>query len=99
VLVHILLNITRCDFELFQSSGGAGYIRVLGFLRDKRELVSELAEKSRVPVIMNLKKDREQLGPVAAKMLDLDITAAHVYNIGCNGNPGASEYSAGLVIV
>ncbi len=51
ILLHTLLGI---DAELRQRAGfedGPGYIRVLGFRRNKDYLLAELSEKSRLPIV------------------------------------------------
>jgi len=97
ILTQILLNITIADMEMFRNDGGAKYIRVLGFRKEKEGLVSELTRKSAVPVIMNLKKDERNLNGTAKRMLAKDTLAADIFNIGIGRY--RSEYESELIIL
>ena len=97
VLAHMLLNITKDDFNLYETSGGPQYLRVLGVRRESRCLIHELPRKAALPLVMNLKADEQKLSPIARKMLEKDILATKIHNIGTGNN--VSDYRNGLVVI
>ena len=74
-LLHILLDIKKTDIDM---TNGVKYIRVLGFKRSKAHLVSELAEKAKVPVITNVKNAPKGL-------YDKEIFATNMYYMPLSG--------------
>lgn len=72
-LLHIILGITKDDI-----AGGVKYIRVLGFKRDKQQLVSELTQKASVPVITNVKNAPKGL-------MDREMFATDMYCLPLTG--------------
>ena len=85
-LLHILLNIRKSDYQ----PAGVPYIRVLGFRKDKSNLLSELTSKSSVPVITNV-KTHEQL-------MAKEIMATDLYYMTTTMERNA-EYTNPIVIV
>lgn len=84
-ILHIILGITK--EEQLKSPN---YIRVLGFRKDKKYLLSKLTEKASLPVIINVKDNEE--------FLKKEILATDIYNIASNNRKGM-EYSTPIVIV
>ena len=78
VLTHILLDIdqTYIPSGAF-SDHTARYARVLGC--GNKELLSEIAKKSDIPVITRLSRQLDTLDGNLQKFLMLDINAAHLY--------------------
>ena len=74
-LLHILLDIKKTDIDMTE---GVRYIRVLGFKRDKANLVSELTEKAAVPVITNVKN-------ATPSLYDKEIFATNMYYMPLSG--------------
>ncbi len=73
--LYTLLNLTA---EQYQSSGneeGPQYIRVLGFTKKGQNLLKQIKQRSRLPIITNLTRERQQ-------MLELDIRAGAIYALG-----------------
>ncbi|MDR2650526.1 MAG: nucleotidyltransferase family protein, partial [Clostridiales bacterium] len=50
---HLLLDIKRDTFEMFNQMGGPRYIRVLGFRKDASGLLSALTKRASLPVVIN----------------------------------------------
>ena len=57
-ILHIILNIKKSDQNI---NDGVQYIRVLGFRKEKEHLLTELSQKSSVPVITNAKTAEDYL--------------------------------------
>ena len=72
LLINILLNIKKDDIDVSPQ-----YIRVLGFNEKGKELLSEIKEKSSLPIITNVKDAK--LCPDGENMLKKDIYATDVY--------------------
>ena len=84
-LLHIILDITKEEQQK-----NPGYIRVLGFRKDKKELLSEIAKKANLPVIINVKENEE--------LLKKEIMATDIYNIAMGRKKGM-EYVTPVVVV
>jgi hypothetical protein len=58
-------------------------MRVLGFNRKGRELLSELktGDDARLPVITNINKEANDFSEDAGKMLALDVKASDIYSL------------------
>lgn len=84
-ILHIILGITKEDQQKTPQ-----YIRVLGFRKDKKHLLSKLTEKASLPVIINV-KDNEEL-------LKKEILATDIYNIAICNKKGL-EYTTPIVII
>ncbi len=78
MLIHILLNITKQDIELYKTVDYVPYIRVLGFRKESSNLLKELVANSSVPVVTNLKK--AELCGIGMKMLDSEFIYTNIYN-------------------
>jgi predicted nucleotidyltransferase len=90
-LLHILLDIKKTDVDI---KNGVKYIRVLGFRRDKANLVSDLCEKATVPVVTNAKKAENEVG----NLLKKDIFATNMYFMPYSGEKN-KDYTTPLIIV
>lgn len=77
--MQTVLGITRTDYPYEKPA----YIRVLGITDKGRALLSEIRneEKCSLPVITNINKEAGVLTEDAARLLDLDIHAAYIYNL------------------
>lgn len=80
-MLHICLDIKETDLMKYKNNGYSPYIRVLGFRKDKKSLLKELTEKSRVPVITNIKNAHKQLDEYGMEILNKEITADNIYAI------------------
>lgn len=69
------------------------YARVLGIRQERRDLLSHLAQHSRIPVITQPREDRLSPG------LALDIRASDLYGLLCRPiQPAGRDYTQGLLI-
>ncbi len=84
-LLHIILNINKED-QLKKPQ----YIRVIGFRKDKKELLSEMTKKAKLPVVVNVKENED--------ILRQEIIATDIYNIAMKKKKGM-EYVTPVVIV
>lgn len=86
-ILHIILNIKKSDQNI---NDGVQYIRVLGFRKEKEHLLTELSQKSSVPVITNAK--------TAEDYLHKEIMATDLYYMITNGEKGR-EYTNPIVVL
>ena len=77
---QILLNIRREDLLLAQRYQYSPYARILGFRRSAAPLLKEIRAKSRIPVLMQLAGDSAGLDADCRRLLQLDVSAAALYN-------------------
>lgn len=80
-LLHLLLNMKADDTEAFKEAGYATYARVLGFRKDAIPLLTELKKRTAVPVVTKLADASRNLSPIAMRMLEQEVGAAHLYQI------------------
>ncbi len=101
-LLHILLDIKKTDMEILSQLNYAPYIRILGFRKASSLLLNEL-KHSHIPVIAQLAKDQKDLEDLALRVLELDISSAHIYNVikGTKGSPNncKNEYRTPLIYI
>lgn len=55
-LLHIILHIKKEEFLFYNQKGFCPYLRVLGFRKESRFLLSSLSQQAKLPVITNTKK-------------------------------------------
>lgn len=77
-LLHILLGITAADIEAYKKSGLCQYARILGFRKDKAEILSHLKKSASVPLITKLTR-QEALSGAGQAMLKTEIAASDLY--------------------
>lgn len=82
-LLHIILDIKKED-----QKKEVGYIRVLGYKKEKSYLLNKLIDNAQVPVILNV-KDNEHL-------LSKEIKATNIYNVS-NNLPLGMEYTQKII--
>lgn len=81
ILTHLLLNFTKNDLDFFLKEGGIQYIRVLGFRQKGKEILKELKNNCKLPIITNLSKSYPSLNATQQKMMDFDILSTNLYNL------------------
>ncbi|MDR1560211.1 MAG: nucleotidyltransferase family protein [Clostridiales bacterium] len=100
---HLLLDIRRDTFEMFNQTGGPRYIRVLGFRKDAAGLLGELTRRASLPVIVNLRRDAEVLDEAGIIMLNKDIQSTDMYYLACerqkNTHGRNHEYYRGVIVI
>ena len=101
-LLHILLNMTKEEFETCKAEDYISYARVLGFRKDVAPLLTEIKKNSSLPLVTSLADARQTLSGEALRMLDLDILRNQIYlgNLALkNQTEMVSEYRTPIVIV
>ncbi len=76
-LMNIILGIKENTWNVHQP---VPYARVLGFRKDSAQLLSEIKQKSSIPLITKLADTGKLLTPQAYPLLELDMKAAHIYD-------------------
>lgn len=77
-LLHIMLGTKKNDVEEYIENGRHFYARLIGYRKDKGKLISQLAKKSSLPVLMRL-SEQDSLPPVGQRMLRNDLLASNLY--------------------
>lgn len=88
MLLSVLLDLKKSDVRGFQLREGVPYARILGFSDKGQSLLREAKKKATIPLITRAK---DGLHP----MLDLDLRASMVYQLGQSGHSSTdflSEY-------
>ena len=101
-LTHILLNVRKSDYPENIDQCQVGYARILGFRRESSDLLSEIKEKSLVPVISKAKDAQSFLDDDVKPVFDIDTYAANVYEQACAfkfKNKPVHDFSKEIVIV
>lgn len=80
ILVHILLDLKAKEVDYFLQKKHLPYIRVLGFQKDHADILGDLTEQAKCPVLTNLKKapdilDDDGLHLLALEKLATDLQA------------------------
>ncbi|WP_339063399.1 nucleotidyltransferase [Tepidibacillus marianensis] len=75
VLLHLLLNLTKERIDEMQVNNGPQYIRILGLNQKGRAYLNEIKHNVNIPLITNVVRSRPN-------MLDLDIQASQIYELG-----------------
>ena len=86
ILLYALLNITEKDMAL--SKRTIPYIRVLGFNRHGKRIISAIAAANpKLSIIVSVKKFMDSPGNTSLKnMISKDILATNIYTLGYNNN-------------
>ena len=80
ILINILLNIKKADFDKLKSED-ANYAHILAFNHNKKELLSNLANNSKIPVLTSLnKKNISILNSKQKELLNFDIYSSNIYS-------------------
>lgn len=100
ILLYALLNITQKDMN--SSKRVTPYIRVLGFNKHGKRIISAIAAANpRLTIIVSVKKFMENsINPSLRNMISKDIFASNVYTLGFKENPLANlDYTHKVVEV
>lgn len=108
-LVHMILEYTSTDREMFYENGTAYYASILSFKKSCTELIKNIKDKSTIPLITKKSdfekclKDYPDINEVYAKrMWELDIMASKLYGNLVYNNLGTvipNDFTANLPIV
>ncbi len=80
VLLHILLDIKKTDYELGIALNYVPYLRVLGFQKNATKLLAAIKRNASAPLITKVADASNILSSDAYYLLEKDIFAADVYN-------------------
>ncbi|MCL2577587.1 MAG: nucleotidyltransferase family protein [Defluviitaleaceae bacterium] len=101
-VLGIILGISTADMDFYESNGGPGYIRVLGFRKESADLLGEMTKKATLPVITHGAAIDTILlsGTASAKMLAKELEAGDIYRC-VTGHPGGyrSERANGIIVM
>ena len=101
-LCHLLLGVAAADMKEYRKAGYALYGRVLGFRRQAAPLLKAIDANSSIPLIRKTAGCQKELSPLAARMMETDISASHLWHSVYWSKYGVSlknEYNRGLVIL
>ena len=79
ILLHILLQIKKEDILYFNHTVYCPYIRVLGFRREKQQILSLLKKQSPLPLLTNLKHSQTILDKKGQYLLSLETKSTDIY--------------------
>ncbi len=79
-LIHILLDITRNEFDYFLGNGITPYARILGFRKSSSKLLRKIQDNSDIPIITKVGDAKNILNDASIKMFNKDILATNIYN-------------------
>lgn len=77
-LLHILLGITAADIRSYKKNGLCQYARILGFRKDRKDILSLLKKSASVPLITKLTRT-DPLSGIGETMLNTEIAASDLY--------------------
>lgn len=101
-LLHALLGMDATTQADMKACHYAPYARILGFRKDAAPLLKELQMHSRIPLLRKIARERQTLTPAQQRLLDLDISAADLYNrilYTRSGIRRRNEYREPLIII
>lgn len=80
MLIHILLDTTKEDFENLKDSN-SNYAHVLAFNHDKKELLSYISKNSNIPILTSINDNTlAKLTQNQRKLIDYDLKASNIYS-------------------
>lgn len=100
-LIHILLNQTWKEFELYNSLGYTQYARILGLKKSASFLLRSVLKKENFPIITKMADAKNLLTDTGFAMLKEDILASHLYNqivFEKYGTLPEDEYTRGIIL-
>ena len=101
ILIYALLGITKKDMK--ESTKNIPYIRVLGFNKKGKELLSIISNSNKnIDVITSVKKYLDYGNPskYSKNMLNIDINATNIYTIGYQKDSWSNlDYTHNMVIL
>ena len=100
-IIHMLLNIKAETVQEYNKKGYTQFARVLGVKKESSHLLRKIEQNESIPIITKVSKAEQQLSPLALRMLQEDILAAHLYNQAIYEKYGTSilnEYKHGIII-
>ena len=80
ILLHALLNITKDEVNNYKYN--PQYIRVLGFTKTGEKLLSQIYNKSNLPIVTSVSKFLKNANETGRRMIEKDILATNIYTLG-----------------
>jgi len=103
ILFNTLIGVTSGDVKAFNENGGPQYIRILGFNKKGRELLSVIDKKASLPIITKFADyTKYKNNPLLNRMIEIETIATDIYVLGYPGKEyrtGGQDYTQGIVIV
>lgn len=99
-LGHILLDLKQPDLEEFLKAGTIFYGRILGFKESSAPLLTELKNRSSIPLITRAADAKNQLSEIGLKQFEKDMQASHIYESVVStkfGVPMNNEYQREII--
>lgn len=78
-LLSVLTGLSANELEAFNSAGGPQYIRILGFNKKGRHLLSLARKNTRLPLITKTADFKAADNPLAARMLQIEAASTDQY--------------------
>lgn len=82
IIFSLLAGISKSEVELFMQYGGPQYLRILGFNRIGRELLSTMKKSSMLPVITKASDYRNSCNKLLTAMLEMEARSTDMYVLG-----------------
>lgn len=79
ILLHILLDMKETEVSYFLHLPRMPYVRVLGFRKKHSDILADLTEQAKCPVLLNLKRAPELLDADGLAMLALEKKATDLH--------------------
>lgn len=80
ILLHALLDITKDEVNNYKYN--PQYIRVLGFTKKGEKLLSQIYNKSNLPIVTSVNKFLKNANETSRRMIEKDILATNIYTLG-----------------
>ena len=77
-LIHILLDIKKDNMTEYISDSYTGYVRILGQKASSKDLLSEIQNNSKLPVLNRLKDAPHKLNPLQMRLFEESLCAGIV---------------------
>lgn len=101
-LLHILLGISNEMILAGKAAGYAPYARILGFRKDKADLLGEIKKHARIPLVTKTADASRMLSGTAKMLFEQDLYASHVRQsllAAKTGQPVRNEYTQPICII
>ena len=101
-LLHILLGITDEMILAGKAAGYAPYARILGFRKDKADLLGKIKKHTRIPLVTKTADASRMLSGTAKMLFEQDLYASHVRQsllAAKTGQPVRNEYTQPICII
>jgi predicted nucleotidyltransferase len=97
-MMHILLNITKENMDIYKADNFTSYLRILGMKKECISLLSSIKENGQLPIINRLKDTEKILSPIQMKLFEETLSASLIYNSKASNNI-VSEYKLKQIII